>query len=84
MMGNCHVRFFGGEDTVTYAFLPDNYLLADRFDWWQNNRCYINACPLTCGIAPLRDNPNYYSQKRSLVGLKESRPWYKEIQSQVL
>ena len=61
-----------------------NYLLADRFDWWQNNRCYINACPLTCGIAPLRDNPDYYSQKRSLVGLKESIPWYKEIQSQVL
>ena len=23
MMGNCHVRFFGGEDTVTYASLPD-------------------------------------------------------------
>ena len=61
-----------------------NYLLADRFDWWQNNRCYINSCPLTCGIAPLRDNPGYYSQKRSLVGLKKLRPWYKEIQSQVL
>ena len=61
-----------------------NYLLADRFDWWQNNRCYINSCPLTCGIAPLRDNPGYYLQKRSLVGLKESRPWYREIQSQVL
>ena len=61
-----------------------NYLLADRFDWWQNNRCYINSCPLTCGIAPLRNNPDYYSQKRSLVGLKKSRPWYKEIQSQVL
>ena len=61
-----------------------NYLLADRFDWWQNNRCYINSCPLTCGIAPVRDNPDYYSQKRSLVSLKESRPWYKEIHSQVL
>ena len=61
-----------------------NYLLADRFDWWQNNRCYINSCPLICGITPPRDNPDYYSQKRSLVGLKESRPWYKEIQSQVL
>lgn len=61
-----------------------NYLLADRFDWWQNNRCYINSCPLTCGIALPRDNPDYYSQKRSLVKLKESRPWYKEIQSQVL
>ena len=61
-----------------------NYLLADRFDWWQNNRCYINSCPLTCGIAKPRNNPDYYSQKRSLVSLKESRPWYKELHSQVL
>ena len=61
-----------------------NYLLADRFDWWQNNRCYINSCPLSCGIALPRDNPDYYSQKRSLVGLKANRPWYKDVQSQVL
>lgn len=26
-MGNCHVRFLGGEDTVTYAFLPDKKTL---------------------------------------------------------
>ena len=61
-----------------------NYLLNDRFDWWQNNRCYVNSCPLTCGITQPRNNPDYYSQKRSLVALKKSRPWYKEIHSQVL
>ena len=51
-----------------------NWLLADRFDWWEKNRCDINACPLVCHLPELRDNPNYYSQKRSLVLLKQDRP----------
>ena len=61
-----------------------NWLLADRFDWWEMNRCPVNACPLVASIAGLREPPNYYSQKRSLVPLKGERPWYKEIHSQVL
>lgn len=61
-----------------------NFLLADRFNWWEQNRCDINACPLICYLPLLRDNPDYYGQKRSLVPLKVSRPWYKEIYSQVL
>ena len=61
-----------------------NFLLAERFDWWEQNRCDINACPLICHLPELRDNPEYYGQKRSLVPLKVSRPWYKEIYSQVL
>lgn len=61
-----------------------NWLLADRFDWWERNRCDINACLLVCHLPELRDNPDYYSQKRSLVPLKQDRPWYKDIYSQVL
>lgn len=61
-----------------------NWLLADRFDWWEMNRCPVNACPLVASIAEPREQPNYYSQKRSLVPLKGGRPWYKEIYSQVL
>jgi putative transposase len=61
-----------------------NWLLADRFDWWEHNRCPVNACPLACSIAQPREKPDYYSQKRSLVQLKQERPWYGEIQSQVL
>lgn len=61
-----------------------NWMLADRFDWWEMNRCNVNACPLTCSIAEPREQPDYYGQKRSLVGLKQDRPWYKEIHSQVL
>jgi putative transposase len=32
----------------------------------------------------LKENPNYYSQQNSLPQLKKDRPWYKDIQSQVL
>ena len=61
-----------------------NYLLSDRFDWWERNRSPINACPLVCHLSELRDNPDYYSQKKTLPALKKSHPWYGEIHSQVL
>lgn len=61
-----------------------NYLLADRFNWYENNRCSINACPLICHLPELRDNPEYYSQKKTLPQLKKTHPWYGEIYSQVL
>ena len=61
-----------------------NYLLAQRFDWYEYNRCRIDACPLTCSIVPPTEKPEYYSQKRSLVQLKQNRPWYKNIHSQAL
>ncbi|ERN39764.1 transposase, partial [Rubidibacter lacunae KORDI 51-2] len=78
------------EQTVTMTRWLDmlraqyNWLLAERFDWWEMNRCPVNACPLICSLAPLKDNPDYYSQKASLVPLKKERPWYKELHSQVL
>ena len=61
-----------------------NYLLADRFDWWEMNRCSINACPLGCSIAEPREQPEYYGQKRSLVLLKQEREWYADIHADVL
>jgi putative transposase len=61
-----------------------NYLLAQRFDWYEMNRCPVDRCPLICHIPELKDKPNYYSQKASLVQLKVDRPWYKDIHSQVL
>ncbi|MGH2412507.1 MAG: RNA-guided endonuclease InsQ/TnpB family protein [Microcystaceae cyanobacterium] len=61
-----------------------NCLLAGRFTWWEQNRCDINACPLVCYLPPLQDNPEYYGQKRSLVQLKQDRPWYQEIYADVL
>jgi len=61
-----------------------NYLLAQRFDWHEHNRCPLDRCPLICQIPELKEQPNYYSQKASLTQLKVERPWYKEIHSQVL
>jgi len=61
-----------------------NYLLAQRFDWYEQNRCSIDRCPLICHIPELREQPNYYNQKASLTQLKADRPWYKSIHSQVL
>ncbi|NEO38538.1 MAG: transposase [Moorea sp. SIOASIH] len=61
-----------------------NYLLADRFNWYEQNRCSINSCPLICYLPDLRNNPDYFSQKKTLPQLKKDRPWYKVLQSQVL
>ncbi|MEQ8752310.1 MAG: transposase [Coleofasciculus sp. G1-WW12-02] len=61
-----------------------NYLLADRFNWYECNRSPVNACPLVCHLPELRDNPDYYSQKKTLPQLKKTHPWYGEIYSQVL
>ncbi|NEQ88027.1 MAG: transposase, partial [Moorea sp. SIO2I5] len=61
-----------------------NYLLADRFNWYEQNRCSINSCPLVCHLPDLRNNPDYFSQKKTLPQLKKERPWYSVIQSQVL
>src|SRR4028119_2228500 len=61
-----------------------NYLLADRFNWYEQNRSPVNACHLVCHLPELRDNPDYYSQKKTLPQLKKTHPWYGEIYSQVL
>lgn len=68
-------------DMLRHAY---NWMLADRFDWWEMNRCSINACPLVCSIAETREQPEYYGQKRSLVSLKAEREWYKDIHADVL
>ncbi|NEO52121.1 MAG: transposase [Okeania sp. SIO3B5] len=61
-----------------------NYRLSERFSWWSENRCPVNACPLVTPIPQLRDNPDYYSQKKDLVNTKDKFPEYKLIHSQVL
>lgn len=61
-----------------------NYRLGERFSWYERNRCDINACPLICHLPELRDNPDFYSQKRDLVNSKALFPEYGKIHSQVL
>ncbi|MEA5496306.1 transposase [Limnoraphis robusta Tam1] len=62
-----------------------NYLLGDRFDWWERNRCPVNACSvLVSHLRSLREQPEYYGQKRDLVRLKQLFPEYKDIHADVL
>ena len=61
-----------------------NYRLAERFNWYEQNRCNINACPLICYLPELKDRPDFYSQKRDLVNSKKLFPEYKELPSHTL
>lgn len=61
-----------------------NTLLADRFDWWSNNRSSLNACSIVTTVILLRDNPDFYAQKRWLTSVKAEDSRYKNVQSQVL
>ncbi len=62
-----------------------NYRLAERFNWWDLNRCEINSCSLvSCSIEKPKEKPNYYSQQNDLLNSKKLFPEYKNVQSQVL
>ena len=61
-----------------------NYQLAQRFDWYEQNRSPVDRCPLVCYLPQLKDKPNRFSQQATLTQLKIDRPWYKNIHSQVL
>jgi len=74
-------RLIGWLDMLRIQY---NWLLAERFDWWENNRNSVNACPLVCSIVEPKEQPEYYNQKRSLVQLKQERPWYQDIHAHVL
>jgi putative transposase len=47
-------------------------MLADKLNWWENNRCSINSCSIiSCPLPELRDNPNYNTHQDLLPFLKE-------------
>ncbi|MFP5269022.1 RNA-guided endonuclease InsQ/TnpB family protein [Coleofasciculus sp.] len=48
-----------------------NRMLGERINWWEQNRCSVNACPLVCHLRELKDRPNYYNQKLQLPVIKE-------------
>lgn len=62
-----------------------NYRLGERFSWWEDSRCDINACSIVHkASAPLKGQPDFYCQKRDLVNSKRLFPVYQSIHSQVL
>ncbi len=55
-----------------------NWQLGDRFNWWEQNRDYAifsqgEFCYISCSLPPrqLRNNPDYYSQKKLLPERKK-------------
>lgn len=62
-----------------------NYRLAERFNWWEQNRCDVDRCSIiSCSIAPLKDRPNRWSQQKDLANTKALFPEYKELVSHTL
>ncbi|WP_192901072.1 MULTISPECIES: hypothetical protein [Okeania] len=47
-------------------------MLGERFNWWEQDRCPINAYPLISHLPELKDKPNYYNQKKQLPELKKA------------
>jgi len=72
------------DDTLNMLRCQYNYELAQRFEWYEQNRCSIDRCPLVCHFPELKEKPTRFSQQASLKQLKVDRPWYKNIHSQVL
>ncbi|WP_338421558.1 transposase [Nostoc flagelliforme] len=73
------------DNTLDMLRCQYNYQLAQRFDWYEQNRCPIDRCSLVvCHMPDLKDKPNRFSQQATLTQLKKDRPWYKSIHSQVL
>jgi len=72
------------DNTLDMLRCQYNYQLAQRFDWYEQNRCSIDRCSLICHLPELKEKPNRLSQQASLKQLKVDRPWYKTIHSQVL
>jgi putative transposase len=62
-----------------------NYRVGERFRWYESTRCPIDLCSLvSCSIAPIVEEPDYYWQKRDLLNTKKLFPEYGELHSQVL
>ena len=62
-----------------------NYRLGEKLNWYESTRCPVNSCSLvSCSIAEIKEQPDYYWQKRDLLNTKKLFPDYGEIHSQVL
>lgn len=59
-----------------------NRQLGERYAWWEQNRCYVNSCPLVCHLPELKDKPEFYEQKKQLPEIKRDLVtvgWSKEL-----
>jgi putative transposase len=73
------------DDWLNLLRMQYNYRLRERFNWYESTRIPVDSCSLvSCSIAPIVEQPDYYRQKRDLLNTKKLFPEYKEMHSQVL
>ena len=48
-----------------------NRQLGERMKWWEYNRSYTDRCPLICHLPELKDQPEFYGQKKQLPIIKQ-------------
>jgi len=48
-----------------------NHWIGQCLDWWKQNCCPVNACPLICYLPELADNPYFTDLKKQLPVLKK-------------
>lgn len=48
-----------------------NRQLGERFDWWERNRSYTDRCSLVCHLPELKEQPEFYGQKKQLPIIKQ-------------
>ena len=53
------------DNTLDMLRCQYNYQLAQRFDWYEQNRCSIDRCPLVCHLPILKDRPSKARQEKS-------------------
>lgn len=73
------------DDWLSLLRMQYNWRRAERFNWFEFNRTPVNSCSLvSCSIAPIVKQPDYYCQKKDLLNSKKLFPEYAGIHSQVL
>jgi len=73
------------DDWLGLLRMQYNWRRAERFNWFESNRSPVNSCSLvSCSIALIVKQPDYYWQKKDLLNTKKLFPEYAGIHSQVL
>lgn len=73
------------DDWLSLLRMQYNWRRAERFNWFESPRSPVNSCSLvSCSIAPIVKQPDYYWQKKDLLNTKKLFPEYAGIYSQVL
>ena len=73
------------DDWLSLLRMQYNWRRAERFNSFESTRSPVNSCSLvSCSIAPIVQQPDYYWQKKDLLNTKKLFPEYAGIHSQVL